>query len=164
MNDKTETKAKKKYEPPSYYVSKTAEKVKEILDKYFKGYMSFGDSSFAITRGSTQVMIQIKHFLKDETIVVCLSNVVRGARIEQDLMHFLLRKNAELQFGAFALLFDGTVTFSHSIAGSNLDSNELITALSSVAFISDYYDDVITEIAGGKRASDYIESLKESDL
>jgi hypothetical protein len=40
-------------------------------------------------------------------------------------MQFLLRKNAELHFGAFGLLFDNTIVFQHSIAGSNVDGNEL---------------------------------------
>ena len=99
-------------------------------------------------------MIVVRHFVKNETIVECMSNVVTGANVTPEIMKFLLRKNAELHFGSFGLLFDDTITFSHAITGTNLDDNELITTLNSVAFISDYYDDVIVEMAGGKRASD----------
>ncbi len=152
-----------KYEAPEYYIKETSKKVANILQEHFPEYMSFGTGTFTISKGSTQVMINVKHFLKDETVIVCFSNVVRGAKISTKLMHYLLRKNAELHFGAFALLFDGTITFSHSITGSHLDANELITTVSSVAFIADYYDDIIVEMAGGRRAKDHFETVKVSN-
>lgn len=150
------------YREPEYYVKQTIKKVKAILKEHFPRHLSFGDGTFTITRGSTQVMITVKHLVKNETVVNCFSNVVRNAQLTPKLMHFLLRKNAELQFGAFSLLFDGTIVYSHSLTGSNLDPNELIISLSSVAFIADYYDDVIVEMAGGQRASDYLKSLKST--
>jgi hypothetical protein len=56
-------------------------------------------------------------------------------------MEFLLRKNATLHFGAFGLAFDRTLVFSHSIAGRNLDYNELRATVETVGAIADYYDD-----------------------
>lgn len=154
----------KKYALPETYIKETANRVAGILQEHFPEYMSFGNGTFTIARGSTQVMVNVKHFLKDETVIVCFSNVVRGAQISPKLMHYLLRKNAELHFGAFALLFDGTITFSHSITGSNLDTNELITTLSSVAFIADYYDDILVDMAGGRRAKDHFNTVKAFDV
>lgn len=154
---------KKQFKPAEHYIKETAKKVANILTDHFPEYMSFGNGTFTISKGSTQVMINVRHFLKDETVIVCFSNVVRGAKVSTKLMHYLLRKNAELHFGAFALLFDGTITFSHSITGKNLDSNELVTTVSSVAFIADYYDDILVEMAGGKRAKDHFETVKAFD-
>jgi hypothetical protein len=99
-------------------------------------------------------MIIVRPFTDEDSCVECSANVVIGAKITPDLMKFLLRKNTELHFGAFGLLFDDTITFAHSITGSNLDENELLTSLNSVATIADYYDDVIIEMAGGKRANE----------
>ncbi len=128
--------------------------VEEILNRRFPDYINFDNGAFAITRGSSQVLIVVRPFIKGETAVEFTSNVVVGAKIDENLMKFLLRKNAELHFGAFGLLFDDTITFAYSIAASNLDENEFVNALNSVAYISDYYDDEIVTIAGGKRASD----------
>jgi len=72
-------------------------------------------------------------------------------------MQFLLRKNAEMHFGAFGLLFDNTIIFQHSLAGKNIDDNELLTAVNAVAIIADHYDDEIVEIAGGRRSKDMAE-------
>ena len=82
-----------------------------------------------------------------------------GAKVSPDLMHFLLRKNSELHFGSFGLLFDNTITFSHSFSDKSLDSGQLEISLDSVATISDYYDDIIVDLAGGKRAMDIISVL-----
>jgi hypothetical protein len=154
-NEKNEVFNKDNKDTPDYYVNETINKVETILKKHFPDYISFGYGIYTIHRGSTQVMLNVKHLVKDETVIVCFSNVVTGAQIDSKLMHYLMRKNAELHFGAFAILFDGTITFSHSITGSNLDANELITTLSSVAYIADYYDDILIEMAGGLRANDH---------
>jgi hypothetical protein len=140
-------------------VEHTIEKVNKILEENFPNHLSFGNGTYTITRGSSQIMIIVRHFVRNETIVECISNVVTGAKVTPDLMKFLLRKNSELHFGSFGLLFDDTITFSHAITGSNLDDNEFITTLNSVAFISDYYDDVIVEMAGGKRAMDLVNEM-----
>jgi hypothetical protein len=139
---------------PPELLKATVEKVSAILKEHFPDHLEFGNGSFAISNGSSQIMIIVRPFLKNETCVECISHVVSGAKINVDLMRYLLRKNSELHFGAFGLMFDDTITFSHSITGTNLDDNELITTLNSVAVISDFYDDKIVELAGGKRAID----------
>lgn len=149
-------------ETPQELLDQTSEKVKSILDEHFRGYISFEEGSFTINRGSTQVMIVIRPFTKDDTCVECIANVVTGANISNELMRFLLRKNAELHFGAFGLLFDDTITFANSLTGKNLDVNELKTSLNAVAVIADYYDDIIVEMAGGKRAADLVDDLEEN--
>ena len=146
-------------ETPQEIIDSTIENVKNILDKHFPDYISFEDGSFTISRGSTQVMIVVRPFTINDSCVECISNVVAGATISNELMRFLLRKNAELHFGSFGLLFDDTIIFSNSLSGINLDVNELKTSLNAVAVIADYYDDIIVEMAGGNRAIDNVEDL-----
>ena len=143
-------------------VMKTIDKVSSILTKNFPNHISFGNGTFTITRGSSHIMITVRQFVRNETVIECTAHVVTGATITPVLMKFLLRKNAELHFGSFGLLFDDTITFSHSITGTNLDENELTVTLNSVAFIADYYDDVIVEMAGGKRAADIVGAMEEN--
>jgi hypothetical protein len=145
---------------PQEVIDKTIEKVNKILNDNFPGFVAFGDGSFTISRGSSQVMIVVRPFIKNETCVECIANVVMGANITPHLMKYLLKKNAELHFGAFGLIFDDTITFSHSITGTNLDENELTVTLNSVAFLADYYDNIIVEMAGGKKALDYVEDYE----
>ena len=144
---------------PQEMIEKTIVDVQAFLDKDFPDHLSFGNGTFTISRGSTQVMIIVRPFTSNETSIECISQVVTGANISPELMNFLLRKNAELHFGAFGLYFDNTITFSHSITGTNLDENELVNTLNAVAIIADHYDDKIMELAGGKRAADLLNDL-----
>ncbi|HAS44800.1 MAG TPA: hypothetical protein DCS93_30250 [Microscillaceae bacterium] len=43
------------------------------------------------------------------------------------------------------MAFDGTVSFSYSLAGKNLDLNEFEAAVQMVAKTADEYDDLIQE-------------------
>ncbi len=140
-------------------IDSAIKKVAAILKNKYPDHLSFGDGSYTISRGSTQVMIIVRPFTNEEACVECLANTVMGAKVSPDLMHFLLRKNSELHFGSFGLLFDNTITFSHSFSDKSLDSGQLEISLDSVATISDYYDDIIVDLAGGKRAMDIISVL-----
>jgi len=99
-------------------------------------------------------MIIVRPFTQDDACIECISNVVTGAKITDELMKFMLRANSELHFGGFGLMFDDTITYSHSFSASCLKNNELQITLDSIAAIADYYDDIIVEAAGGKRAID----------
>lgn len=141
-------------ETPIEIINQTIEKVEDFLKDTFPDYVSYDNGSFTISHGSTQIMLVVRPYNESDTCVECMATVVSGAEISHELLHYLLRKNAELHFGAFGLLFDGTIIFSHSITGANLDSNELTASVHSVAIISDYYDDEIVKMSGGKRAKD----------
>ncbi len=145
---------------PPQLISETINKVEAILKDHYPDYLSFGNGTFTISRGSSHVMIIVRPYTQNETCVEYIANVVTGAKITSELMRFLLRKNSELHFGSFGLIFDDTITFSHTITGSSLTKDQLVITLNSIAVISDYYDDIIVDLAGGKRASDLVEDLE----
>jgi hypothetical protein len=87
-------------------------------------------------------------------MVEITSHVVTDATITPELTKWLLRKNVELHFGGFGLLFDDTIVFSYSLPGSSIDASALEAAITAVAVIADHYDDEIVAMAGGKRAID----------
>jgi len=145
---------------PPEIISQVDLKLNSLLDTHFPEHLKFGNGTYTIQKGSSQIMIIVRPYTQAEACVEFYSNVVTGAKITPELMHFLLRKNAELHFGAFGLIFDNTITFSHSILGSSLDENSLKIILTTVALICDHYDDIIVDIAGGKRASDLTTDLE----
>ncbi len=142
---------------PQELIQSTINKVEEILNSKYPDHTKFEEGQYVINRGSTQVMVLVRPFTEKDTAVECIANVVSGADISAELMKFLLRKNAEIHFGSFGLLFDDTISFSHCITGTNLDANELIVSINSVAIIADHYDDEIVKIAGGKRLIDSLD-------
>lgn len=149
---------------PNKSYAETVEKVGAMLHEAFPDVVSYGDGSFTLTGGSASVMVVVRPFSEEECYVEILSNVVSGATISNDLMSFLLRKNAELHFGGFGVLFDGTVVFSHTVPALNLTKEVLTMAVSAVAVVSDHYDDEIVTMAGGKRAADLQDAALENSL
>lgn len=129
-------------------------KVETMLQELFPDLVSFGDGSFTLSRGSATVMVVVRAFGEKEFCVECLSHVVMGAILDEEVLKYLLRKNSELHFGGFSLLFDDTIAFSYTIPTANLSNDELSTAVNAVAVIADYYDDEIVAKAGGRRATD----------
>jgi hypothetical protein len=135
-------------------ITATQARIKSVLERTFPNAIDFGDGSYTITHGSSSVIIVVRPYTESDTMVELMSQVVTGATITPELTKWLLRKNVELHFGGFGLLFDDTVVFTYSLPGANIDANELEAAITSVAVIADHYDDEIVRLAGGKRAAD----------
>lgn len=142
---------------PQHLIDETRLNIERILTEAYPDYLVFDDGSFAISKGSTRVIIIVRPFTGEDCVIECVAHVVSGATISSELMKFLLRKNAELHIGGFGILFDDSIIFSHSITGATMDRGELISAIASCAIIADHYDDEIVQMAGGKRASDLVE-------
>lgn len=128
-------------------------KVETYIKRLYKGhYERHDDGRFLCFEGSTCVQTVIRPWHEDDVVVESFSYVVQGATIDENLCKFLLRENAVIHFGAFGLTFDGTILFSNSLAGANLDENEFRASIKSVARIADYYDNKIVSMAGGMTA------------
>lgn len=111
---------------------------------------------FGVRVGSAFAQTAIYPMGDDDSVISTRAYVVTGAELTPDLMHFLLRENDRMTFGAFGVDEDGDVFFEHTIVGSTCDQPELKTSVSSVVLIADEYDDLIVEKWGGKRAIDRI--------
>ncbi len=128
--------------------------VRDVLAARFEDHIDFGDGTFAIPHGSSSVSIVVRPYTETDTIIELTAQVVSESEVTPELMHWLLRKNAELHFGGFGLLFDDTIVFTYAISGTPIDANVLEAAITSVAVIADHYDDEIVKMAGGKRAAE----------
>jgi len=146
-------------ETPQELIDLTIKNVENILKEAYPDYLTFGEGQYTLSHGSTQIMIIVRPFTNKETCIEVLANVVSDGNITPELMKFLLRKNAELHFGAFGLLFDDTIIFQYSIAGTNVDKNELITSINAVSIIADHYDDELATMSNGKRAIDIVNEV-----
>jgi hypothetical protein len=134
-------------------IQKVQNKVEGYIKKlYKKNYERHDDGRFLVFEGSTVVQTVIRPWHSDDCIVESFSYVVQDARLDENVMKFLLRENAVLHFGSFGITYDGTILFGHSLAGAHLDENEFNASIKSVARIADHYDNKIVEMAGGMTA------------
>ncbi len=132
----------------------TNSKLKSFFESNFNETTYFDEESFIVTKGSTQVLVKAENITEDHVVIDLISHVVKNAKVDDNLKNFLLRANSELKFGAFGLLFDDTITFQHSILANDFSEVDLKSSINAVASVADYYDDIIVEKAGGKRALD----------
>ncbi len=107
--------------------------------------------------GSALVEVLIYPRENDEAVINTRSYVVRGAQLDADLMHFLLRENIDMVFGAFGVDQQGDILFEHSILGSNCDKNEFKRSVVAVSEVADDYDEQIVARWGGERGLERIQ-------
>lgn len=134
----------------------TYEKILPWMKEMFGDFVGKREESpeFGVRVGSALAQTAIYPMGEDDSVISTRAYVVTGVDLTADLMHFLLRENDRMTFGAFGIDQDGDIFFEHTIVGSTCDQPELKTSVSSVAIIADEYDDLIVEKWGGKRAVD----------
>ena len=124
--------------------------VEGYLEDFGDSFSRANDDTFFTKRGSAVVRVQIRPWGAEDALVTVSSEVVAGAKLEFDLLHQLLRTNQEAIFGAFSLTEDGTITLRHSLFGSTMDRDELVSAIMAVSRTADDWDDRIIKSFGGQ--------------
>jgi len=112
----------------------------------------------AMVMGSALVEVFVFPWEKDDAVINTRSYVVTDVELSPDLLHFLLRENNIMRFGAFGIDEEGSIVFEHTIVGSTCDKLELEASVNAVLEIADEYDDKIVDRWGGKRSLDRIAS------
>ena len=141
-----------------------------LLNERIKGYLAdmgldthaSEDGLYLFKYGSTVVMLSL--FSADEqTYCRFVSIVLKDVEPTLELLHRILRLNTEVLFGCFLLFDDNTLSFSATLLGNHLDYEEFETTLRYVASVSDDFDDVLQELAGGERAEDFLDDEPSDD-
>lgn len=133
-----------------------------LIEKTLSSHSAFrkiDERLYTVKQGSTFVMINVVPWGKEQALVRCVAQLVKGVTMDGLLALQLLELNAHLRFGAFAYDPDGEIVlFLHSIlGGATLDPEELLATVRDVALIADEYDDRIIERYGGQTMRDLIE-------
>ena len=117
----------------------TRGKVREYLRAVDPEFQEYESGMFTVQEGSAVVGITIRPWHDADVVVEFTSQLVNGATVNAETMRWLLQKNAELHFGAFGLLFDDTILYSHTIPGGCLDQATFDATTRMVAVIADHY-------------------------
>ncbi|HET8798773.1 MAG TPA: hypothetical protein VFO89_13855 [Thermoanaerobaculia bacterium] len=132
--------------------------VKTYLDELVEEHFDdAGHCDFYLKYGSTVLEISIDPFEEDDAVIEVLAFCVQGVEPTYELMHELLRLNAEVPLGAFSMC-GHDIFFSHSFLGRRLRPEQLIASLDSVASISDLYGEKLVSKYGGETALERLRS------
>lgn len=115
---------------------------------------------FGLLEGSALIRVIVNPRGDDKSYVCTRSYMISGAKIDSELMRFLLKENTTFIFGAFGIDDDGDILFDHTIPGETIDKGELRASVSAVAGTADKYDDKIRSQWGGLRFEDQMLASK----
>jgi hypothetical protein len=113
-----------------------------------------GGGAYRIHFGSAFVEVSVTPWGDKEAVVVARAPVVSATDVTPELMHYLLRKNADTRFGAFAIGDSGDIELRYSIVGSTCQEQELRASVQYLMLAADLCDDEIVARWGGLRARD----------
>ena len=105
---------------------------------------------FGLNVGSAVVHIGILPWGEHDAVIKTRSYVLRSPELTPELLHFLLRENDTMRFGAFGIDEEGDVFFEYSIQGSTCTIESLKAAVLAVGYTSDQYDEKLADRWGGQ--------------
>ena len=115
--------------------------LKELFDE---GDLTKVDNITSFSFGSATIQVMVVPWHSEDVLVKVFSYLAENVdpcKVAGDF----LRLNSDLPLGRFSLIFDNTVMFSCSLPAANLDRNEFVGALQTVAAYADQYDDILRE-------------------
>ena len=135
----------------------TFKKVEEYLGELFEEpFFEPEEGHFYVRYGTTVLEISVEAYGPEEAVVTIMSYCVQDVELDEELMTRLLELNNQLSIGAFSMV-GNDIFFSHSLFGRNLEPRDLLRAITSVATVSDDYDDRIVAEYGGQTALERIQ-------
>ena len=131
-------------------------RVRSFIEDLFGELAVYRDDApaFAVAAGSAVAHVHVLPWTDEGAIVTTRAFVVSGATLNDDLMRWMLERNAEALWGAFGVDEDGEIVIDHSINGPTCDKEDLRASVLGVIFSADRYDDEIVSRWGGERALD----------
>lgn len=148
-------------------MEEVCEKVRGYLQEVYPDFVEFETGRYTMQEGSATISVTVRPWHENDIAVEFTSQLVSGANITPELMQWLLETNVDLHFGAFGLLFDGTIVYSQTLPGSDLSRQEFESTARTVAAIADHYDDEIVAMAGGSlgnaAASSAVEEMADAN-
>lgn len=134
----------------------------QVIEATLGGHKAFrkvDEQMYVVKQGSSYVMITVVPWGQERAIVRCVAQLVKGARMTGDLAINLLTLNANLRFGAFGFVEEGSlVVLLHSVLGGGaLSPGELMATVRDIALLADEWDDKIISHFGGQRMQDLLE-------
>ncbi|KOY85683.1 hypothetical protein AD998_05525 [bacterium 336/3] len=124
-------------------LTSTQAKVEKYIQELFHDYeVAKVENTYSFAFGTVNVNIRIIGWHTEDVLVEVYSYLAENVAVDGKTAEELLRLNASMHFGSFGLTFDRAVIYSYSLAGANLDFNEFMAAVQTVATVADSYDEM----------------------
>jgi len=124
-------------------IASTQTKVEKYIQELFHDYeVAKVENTYSFAFGTVNVNIRIIGWHTEDVLVEVYSYLAENTAVDAKTAEELLRLNASMHFGSFGITFDRAVIYTYSLAGANLDFNEFMAAVQTVATVADSYDEM----------------------
>ncbi|HYO61212.1 MAG TPA: YbjN domain-containing protein [Actinomycetota bacterium] len=127
------------------------EMIEATLTRVAGGYLVDERSSYVVGLETARTFV-VPTWLQNGTTVVrvfAITNI--GVPVTAELTRWLLQKNLDFVFGAFALdVENGAVWFNHNLLGAFTATEELEATIGAVIETANRFDDEIKSLFGGR--------------
>jgi hypothetical protein len=125
-------------------LQKTSAKVDGYVKELFHDYeVTKLEDTYSFLFGTISVNVRVIGWHSEDVLVEVYSYLAEEVALTSELAEELLHLNATTHFGSFGVTFDKAIVFSYSLAGANLDFNEFMAAVQTVATVADSYDEAV---------------------
>jgi hypothetical protein len=135
-------------------------RIEKTLSDLYEDYVADESGMYVVGLDTARVFI-VPTWLDEDTTVIRLFAITNlDVPVTHELTSYLLTKNLEFVFGAFALdVAQGAVWFTHNLLGEFTAPEEFEATLAAVAETAAEYDNEIKSTFGGRL---YTETPEES--
>ncbi len=127
-------------------IASTQAKVEKYIQELFHDYEVVKiENTYSFSFGTVNVNIRVIGWHSEDVLVEVYSYLAEDVNLTPDMAEELLRLNASMHFGSFGLTFDRAIVYSYALAGANLDLNEFVAAVQTVATVADSYDEMFKQ-------------------
>lgn len=140
--------------------SKTLDELRGKVETYLRqrkvNYTVTPKGEYEVQFGTTAVTVKLEKWIEGTTMVRLTAPVALNiTEITPKLTRFLAEENHKTLFGKFSLdTKNKAILYEHTLLGDFLDPDELFVAMGTIVGVADDYDELVSEMAGGKRAID----------
>lgn len=129
--------------------------IESTLQDVYEGYVVDDHGMYVLGLETARIFI-VPTWLDETTTVIRLFAITNlDVPVSSKLTTYLLTKNLEFVFGAFALDVDrGAVWFTHNLLGEFAAPEEFEATLAAVSQTADEYDREIKQLFGGRLYTD----------
>lgn len=129
-------------------IASTQAKIEKYIQELFHEYeVAKVENTYSFAFGTINVNIRVIGWHAEDVLVEVYSYLAEEVNLSPEMAEELLRLNASMHFGSFGITFDRAITYSYSLAGANLDFNEFMAAVQTVATVADSYDEMFKKSA-----------------
>lgn len=115
-----------------------------------------GEPGWVIQMGSALAAVSVVGQDDGGAWVLVSARVATDCALDADLVYRLLKLNAALPFGAFALDDSDNVIVRQNVWGKEIEMEQVLGAVNSVLAAADTFDDDIVRQYGGRRGVDLL--------